>query len=292
MTRRHQNWGWFFVSPYILHILIFTLTPLLISLYFAFTRYDLVNPPRWVGLQNFSRVIKSDQTWEAFRNVWVYAFMLESINISLACVLAVLLNQKIKTLSLFRVIYYIPTLTPMTAVTIVWGRLYSPKGGVLNTILGFIGLGPFMFTYSEHWLEIIAATVIMCVWKGVGGATIYLIAGLQAISEDVMEAADIDGASAAKKFFRITLPLLTPTIFYLLITGISGALQTFEVFYLLTQGTGHDMYVVNSLIYKMMWGASSEVGQASALGWTSFIFIAIVTYAQKKYEKKWVHYDA
>ena len=270
----------------------FTVLPLIISIYLAFTRYDLVHSPKWVGLQNFTRVIGSEQTWEAFRNVWMYAFMFESLNISLACFLAVLLNQKIKILSLFRVIYYIPTLTPMTAVTIVWGRLYNPKGGALNMLLGFIGLGPFLFTYSDNVFEVILSIVIMCLWKGVGGTTIYLIAALQSISEDVMEAADIDGASSVKKFFKITLPLLTPTIFYLLITGISGALQTFEVFYLLTQGTGNDLHVVNSLIYKYMWSANSDVGQAAALGWTSFIFIAIVTYLQKKYEKKWVHYDA
>ncbi len=292
MTRRHQRWGWMFVSPYLISLTVFSVIPLLVSLYLAFTRYDLVNPARWVGLQNFERTVKSLDNWKAFRNTWVYALFLESISISLACVLAVLLNQKVKGLGLFRVIYYIPILTPSTAVTIVWSRLYNPKNGAFNVILGFLGLGPLMFTYSQNWLEVVISVAIMGIWKGVGGSTVYLIGALQAISEDVLEAADIDGASASRKFFKITLPLLTPTIFYLMITGISGALQAFDVFYLLTQGTGSDLHVVNSLVYKMMWGSASEVGGASALGWVSFIFIALITYAQKKFEKKWVHYDA
>lgn len=287
-----MRWGWLFVSPYVFSLLCFTLVPLIISIYFSFTTYDMMRPARWIGLRNYISTVTKKETWLAFRNVWVYALLLESLNISLACVLAVLLNQKVKGLSAFRVIYYIPGLTPTTAVSLVWSRMYNPNGGVFNVILGFIGLGPFAFTYSNNWFEVIVAIVLMTLWKGVGGATIYLIAGLQAISTDIIEAADIDGASATKKFFRITVPLLTPTIFFLMITGISGALQVFESFYVLTEDTGADTYVVNSRIYSLMWGANPRVGEAAALGWVSFIFVALVTWLQRKYEKKWVHYDA
>ena len=287
-----MRWGWLFVSPYVLGLILWTLIPLVISIYFSFTRYDMMSPARWVGLRNFKLVIGERATWIAFRNVWVYAIILESLNISLACVLAVLLNQKVKGLSAFRVIYYIPGLTPTAAVALVWSRLYNPNGGAFNTILGFLGLGPFMFTFSLNWFEVILSVILMTLWKGVGGATIYLIAGLQAISTDVMEAADIDGATPVKKFFRITIPLLTPTIFFLMITGISGALQVFESFYLILENTGAETHVVNSMIYGRMWGHNPDVGFAAALGWVSFIFVAIVTYLQKKYEKKWVHYDA
>ncbi len=287
-----MRWGWLFVSPYIISLLCFTLIPLLISIFLSFTRYDMLNPPKWVGVQNYVRTVTDPKIWTSFRNVWVYAILLESLNISLACVLAVLLNQKVKGLSVFRVIYYIPGLTPTAAVALIWARMFNPNGGVLNTILGFIGLGPFLFNYSPNWFEVIASIVLMTLWKGVGGGTIYLIAGLQAISTDVIEAADIDGASAVKKFFRITIPLLTPTIFFLMITGISGALQVFEQFYLLNESTGADVSVVNSKIYGLMWSGTSQVGLAASLGWVSFIFVALVTYLQKKFEKKWVHYDA
>jgi len=287
-----MRWGWLFVSPYVFSLVMFTMLPLVISIYFSFTRYDMMNPPRWVGLRNYVNTITERDTWIAFRNVWVYAFILESINISLACVLAVLLNQKVKGLSAFRIIYYIPGLTPTVAVSLVWARIYNPKGGALNVILGFLGLGPFSFNYSSNWFEVIIAIIIMTIWQGVGGGTIYLIAGLQAISTDVMEAADIDGASSVKKFFRITIPLLTPTIFFLMIIGISGALQVFESFYLLLEQTGAETHVVNSMIYNLMWGMNPQVGEAASLGWVSFIFVALVTWLQKKYEKKWVHYDA
>lgn len=286
-----MRWGWLFVSPYIFSLLVFTLTALLISIFLAFTRYDLLNPPKWVGVQNFVRHLTNPKTWTLFRNVWVYALLAEGIGIPLATIFAVLLNQKVKGLSLFRIIYYIPGLTPTTAVSLVWARMFNPNGGVLNAILGFIGLGPFMFTFSPNWFEVICSIVLMGLWKGLGGSTIYLIAGLQAISTDVMEAADIDGAGTVKKFLRITVPLLTPTLFFLLITGISGALQVFEQFYLLTEDTGADVGVVNSAIYSYMWSGTSQVGVAASLGWISFVFIALITYLQKKYEKRWVHYD-
>ncbi len=291
MTRRHMRWGWLFVSPYIFSLMCFTLIPLVVSIYLAFTRYDLLNPPKWVGLQNFARVVVDPRTLSGFRNVWIYAILLEGIKIPLACVLAVLLNQKVKGLSIFRVMYYIPGLTPTTAVALVWARLYNPKGGALNRILGFIGLGPFLFTFSTHYFEVIVAVVLMELWKGVGGSTIYLIAGLQAISKDVIEASEIDGAGAWKKFIKITVPLLTPTIFFLLITGISGALQVFESFYVLNEDTGADVGVINTMIYQYMWEGTSQVGLAAAFGWASFVVVALVTWAQKKFEKKWVHYD-
>ncbi|MDD6308969.1 MAG: sugar ABC transporter permease [Clostridia bacterium] len=291
MTKRHMRWGWVFVSPYFIGAICFTLIPLLVSVFIAFTRYDLLNPPKWVGFQNFIRVLSDIQIFNAFRNVWIYAILLEGLQLPLACVLAVLLNQKIRGLSIFRVIYYIPGLTPTTAVALIWARLYNPNGGVFNRILGFIGLGPFMFTFSPNYFEVIVAIVIMTLWKGVGGATIYLIAGLQAINKDVIEAADIDGAGAWKKFTRITVPLLTPTIFFMLITGISGALQVFESFFVLAEDTGADVGVVNTKIYSYMWSGTSQAGLASALGWTSFVIVALVTWGQKKFEKKWVHYD-
>lgn len=285
-----MRWGWVFVSPYILALLFFILVPLLVSLFLAFTRYDLIQPPKWVGLQNYLRVWTNEKTYTAFRNVWIYAILLEILKISLACVLAVLLNQKVKGLSFFRVAYYIPGLTPTTAVALVWSRLYNPDG-LINKVLAFIGLGTLNFTYSTNYFEVIVSIVIMALWQSVGGSTIYLIAGLQAINQDVMEAADIDGASTFKKFTKITVPLLTPTIFFLMITGLSGALQVFEQFYVLVEDTGADVNVVNSLIYSYMWQGTSQAGLAAALGWTSFVIVALVTWAQKKFEKKWVHYD-
>ena len=291
MTRKHMRWGWLFVSPYLIQLSCFIAIPLLVSIYLAFTRYDLMHPPKWVGLQNFVKVIKDRVVWTAFRNVWVYAILLESCNISIACFLAVLLNQKVKGLSAFRIIYYLPGLTPTTASAVVWSRLFNPNG-VFNKILGFVGIAPLMFTFSMNWFEVVASVVLMTIWKGCGGTMIFVLAGLQSISEDVMEAADIDGATSVKKFFKITVPLLTPTIFFLLITGISGALQVFESFYLLVESTGAETQVVNAMIYNWMWASTSQVGMASALGWVSFIFVALATWFQKYFEKKWVHYDA
>ncbi len=293
MTRKHQRWGWLFVSPYIVSLLFFTLVPLVISIFLSFTRYDMLNPPKWVGLQNYIKAtIASEAVWKSFRNVWVFGIVYETFNISLGCVLAALLNQKIWGLSAFRLIYYVPGLTPTAASALVFNRLYNPKKGTLNMILGYIGLGPFKWNYSMNWFEVVVSIIIMQLWRGIGGSAIFLIAGMQNISNDVIEAADIDGAGPIRKFFKITIPLLTPTIFFLVITGIAGALQVFEPFFLLAKETGADVGVINTQIYGLMWMGTSQVGRAAALGWFSFIFVALVTYLQKKYEKKWVHYDA
>lgn len=291
MTRKHVRWGWVFVSPYIFSLLFFTVIPLLVAIFLAFTRYNMITPPRWVGVQNFTNLILEPRTWKYFRTTWVFALMSVSLRISTSCVLAVLLNQKIKSISLFRIIYFLPALTPSTAVTVVWGRLFQPKGGVLNAIFGFIGLGPFAYIYSQNWLAITLTLSLFGVWSGAGYGSVLLIAALQAVSEDVLEAADIDGAGPVRQFFKIKMPLITPTIFYLTMTGVASALQAFETFYLFQPYFGADMTVVNARLYSLMWN-QSLVGDAAALGWLSFIFIALITWLQKKYEKKWVHYDA
>ncbi len=292
MTKKHMRWGWLFVSPYLFHLVALTFLPLIISLYFSFVRYDLMSPPRWVGLQNFAITLADENTWYAFRNVTVYAVLLEAIKISAGCIMGVLLNQKVKGLSLFRNLYQLPGLTPNTAIALIWARMFNPNGGVLNIILGFVGLGPFSFNYSSFWFEVIFSVVIMTAWQSVGSTAIYIIAALQGVSADVMEAADIDGANSFHKFFRITLPLITPTIFFLMIIGFSGSLQTFETFYILGEATGANTEVINSMVYSLMWGNTAQVGRASALGWVAFVYIGIITFLQKKFEKKWVHYDA
>lgn len=292
MTRKHNRWGWVFVSPYIFALLAFTLIPLIASIYFSLCRYDMFDPPKFIGLKNYKYIIfEYERTWVGFRNTWLFGLFHLTLDTSVACVLAVMLNQKIKGIGFFRVVYFMPVLTPLTAVALVWSLMYQPTNGILNTLFGYIGLGPFQYTYSKNYLEIILSIVATTVWKGVGSTTIYLIAGLQSISTDVMEAAEIDGANGLQKFFKITIPLLSPTLFFLLITGAAGCLQVFEQFFLMLQNTGAEAYVVNGLIYDFVWSAEGKIGQGAALGWVSFVFIAILTIVQKVGEKRWVHYE-
>lgn len=289
MTKKHMNWGWAFISPYLVGFLIFTLFPLLFSIFISFTKYNIFNPPQWIGLENFSRAFKDPDVWISFRNVLVFAAILETLQLFFGCIFAVMLNQKIKGITAYRIIYFIPVLTPMVAVSFVWISMYNPSYGILNYLLSFIGLGPFDFIFSGNWFEVVASIAVMSAWKGVGHTTIFLLAGLQNISTDINEAAEIDGATKLSKFFRITLPLLTPTIFFLLMVGVISAMQSFDSFYTMSQDTGANTTVISLLIYNNAF-LYSKVGLASAIGWISFAVIAVLTLIQKFTEKRWVNY--
>ena len=289
MTQKHMRWGWFFVTPYVIGFLIFTLFPVLFSMYISFTDYNLFNPPTWVGMKNFINVIKSPDIWIGLRNIFTYAIIMQFLQIAVGCIFAALLNQKIKGLSMFRILFFLPALTPMAAVCFVWIAMYNPSYGVLNYLLSLINLGPFNYTFSSNWFEAVASIAVMQAWKGVGYTTLYLLAGLQGISEDVMEAATVDGAGPVRKFFKITIPLLSPTIFFLLMVGIIQSMQIFDPFFLMQQGTGADTTVIGTLIYNNAF-VYSKVGLAAAIGWVSFVVIALLTLVQKKMEKRWVFY--
>lgn len=290
MTKNHKNWGWLFVSPYIIGFLVFSLYPIVFSGYISFTDYDIFNPPKLVGLKNYINALNMPDLWMGFRNVFTYVLILETLQISIGCVLAVLLNHAIKGISAFRVMYFMPVLTPIVAVSFVWTYMYNPMYGVLNYLLDFIGLGPFKFTFSGNWFEVVASIAVMSAWKGVGYTTIYLLAGLQNISTDVNEAARIDGAGAVRKFFNITLPLLSPMIFFLVMKGVIDAMQVFDAFYVMQQSTGANTTTIGTLIYNNAF-EYSKFGLASAIGWISFVVIAILTLIQKRAEKRWVYYE-
>lgn len=293
MLKKDMKWGAVFLAPYIIGLLIFSIIPVIFLVYFSFTEYNLFNPPEFVGLKNYINVLTDVDTWRAFRNVGLYALVYIPLNVFFACVLAVALNQKIKGMNIFRVIYFIPSLLPWVAVSLVFITLFNPLYGSVNYLFSFLGIGPFEFTFSQSWVEVVASIAVIAVWKGVGYASLYALAGLQNISDDVLEAAEIDGAGTITKFFRIIIPLMTPTIFMLIIFGLSNSLSVFDSF-LVMLGTGgvtsSEFTVINMLIYNNAF-QYNKIGTASALCWVAFAAVLIVTVIQKKTEKRWVHYE-
>lgn len=290
MLKKQRNWGWFFVSPYVLGLLLFTFIPMVFSAYISFTDYNLYNESVFVGLKNYASALTDVVTWESFRNIFVYAVVMNSVQIFFGAVLANLLIKNMKGTSFFRVMYFIPALTPVVASCFVWESLYNPMFGIFNQLLELIGIGPFNYCYSSNWFEAVASIGVMQGWKGIGYTTVYFLAGMQGISKDVLEAADIDGAGGVKKFFRITLPMISPTIFFLIMTGMITSLQVFEPFYLMQNDTGASTSVIGMLIYEnaFMYG---KAGYAAAISWISFAVIMMITYAQKSMEKRWVFYE-
>ncbi len=289
MLEKDKKWGWVFVAPYIIGLLVFFLIPVVFSLYTSFTDYNIIQPPEFTGLKNYIKIFTTPEIFEAYRNTFVFLITYLPIEIFLACILAALLNQKLKSIAVFRGLFFTPVIAPMVAVGAVWVMLYNPFGGIFNQIFGFFGIGAREFVFSDNWFEVIVCIAVLCVWKGVGSEAIYLLAALQGISNDIYEAALIDGANAVKKFFKITVPLLSPTIFYLVVLGVIGTVNSFEIFKVMTQ-EGSSIPVIATYIYNNAFG-SQKIGYASALGWVTFVLVAILTWLQNVMEKRWVYYE-
>lgn len=290
MLDRDRKWGWLFVAPWIIGIIAFFLMPTVSSFYFSFTKYNIINPPEFIGLKNYIKALTDPNLLVAYRNTFVFLLLYAPMSIFLACVLAVGLNQKFKSISVFRGIFFTPVVAPMVSVAAIWVMLYNPYGGILNWLLSFLGIGPFEFVFSDNWFVVIASVAAVCVWKGIGSTSIYLLASLQNINDTMYEAADIDGAGAFTKFFRITLPLLTPTIFYLMILETVSAINSFDIFKVMAQESSANITVIATMVYDNAF-VNNKVGLASAMGWITFALVALITYVQNVMEKRWVYYE-
>lgn len=290
MLKKDKKWGWFFVSPFIIGLLLFTFIPTVASLVFSFSEYDMISMGNWVGLKNYINVFKDPEIFTAYRNTFVFALLYLPMEIFLSCVLGVALNQKFKSISIFRGMYFLPVIAPMVSVAMIWMALYNPYGGIFNWLFSHIGLGPFQYVFSTNWFVVILCIAILTVWKGIGSQAIYVLAALQNISDDIYEAADIDGAGACTKFFKITLPLLSPTLFYLIMVGVIGVVNVFEIFQIMASNTSANVKTIATLVYYEAF-TKTDISQAAAIGWVTFLIVGVLTLIQKKMEKRWVNYD-
>lgn len=286
--RQEERLAWLFVAPTVLGIIIFQLYPTLFSLYISLTRWSLVTAPKWVGLDNYVTLFTNDRHfYQAISNTLIYTAGTVLPTIVIAIGFALLLNQKIKGRFFFRAIYFIPVVAPTVAVALLWGWLYEPTFGLINYLLGQIGIEGPAWLGSSKWA--LTAVIIMSIWQGLGQAIIIFLAGLQGISNDYYEAAAIDGANAWQKFLRITLPLLSPTTFFVLVLSCIGALQVFGQVYVLTGPAGSTNTLVLYL-YNLAF-RQSEMGLASALAYCVFIVIMALTALNFALQRKWVFYE-
>lgn len=298
-----------FLLPWFLGLL-FTIGPMVYSLLLSFAQSDIISPPQWRGLGNYADIFNpriDDTLGISLRQTFVFALLSVPTGVIFALALALLLNQKVRGIPLFRALYYLPSLASGVAMSLIWMRLFDKERGLINSILygsdgqsGLLGLGPFLSnligTPGEpiNWLgntqTVIPAFVIMGMW-GAGGGTIIFLAGLQGISQTYYEAATLDGAGIWKRFLRITLPLLSPAIFFSLVTGMIGALQVFSQSLVMTGG-GPDRATLFFLIW--IWNKAFtelQMGYASALAWILFVIILAITAVQLALARKWVFYE-
>lgn len=286
--RKSAICGYLFAAPWIIGFLAFTLYPMLSSLYYSFTNYNLSKHPDWIGLTNYQIIFTSDKLIPiAVGNTLFYALLSIPLTMVIGLTIAMLLNQKIRGIRLIRTIYYLPNVISVVATTMLWQFIFQ-NNGLLNSILGLFGIeGP-------GWLTDPAVSkltlVIMDAWNA-GGAMIIYLAGLQGIPRRYYEAAEIDGAGSIRQFFSITLPLLAPSIFFNLIMGIIGALQTFSQSFIMTNGgpANSTMFYMLAL-YKRAF-SDMQMGYACAMAWVFLIPTVLLTVLVFKFVGGKVHYE-
>lgn len=290
-----QRMSYLFVAPAILLFFIFVVGPLIASFYWSFTEFNGLQPAKWVGLANYKNIFCHDHRfWKSVYNTVFYTVGVIPPGVILSLLLAIGVDQQIRFKNFFRVIYFIPTVTSVIALSVIWKWLFAgEKYGLINYVLILIGLKPIDWLMSPVWT--LPAIMIMSIWAGVGYNMILFLAGLQTIPTTVYEAAEIDGANMWDKFWHITLPLLKPTMVFVVIMGFIASFQVFERIYIMTEsefgigGVLDSALTVVAYLYDMGF-RKFQMGYASALGYIVFVVIFLITIINMKFVKSKIEY--
>lgn len=283
--------GYLFIMPWLVGLVVFTAGPIIGSLAYSFTKYDLLSPPRFVGLYNYQRMFMEDpRFWVSLRVTGLYLLGMVPSQLILGFVLAILLNQRIKGIALFRTLYYLPAVLPAMASYMLWMWILHDHFGLLNYFLGIFGIPGQSWLLDSRW--VIPAIIILGLWGGTGAVMIIFLARLQGISTALYEAARLDGANWLKTFWHITVPAMSPIILFNLIMQIVISFQVFGSAYVVTQGGPGDASLFYVLYLYRNAFQFNKMGYASALSWLLFIMIMLATIFVLKSSKKWVYYEA
>ncbi|AYV73916.1 sugar ABC transporter permease [Bacillus circulans] len=288
MARKNANlWGFLFISPQLLGLLFFSLVPLIYAFYLSFTDWSGFGSSSFIGISNYINQINNPDFWKAMVNTIYYMFLVVPIGIALALILAVALN-KVKGKAIYRVFFFMPVVTSSVSVGIIFMWILNGDFGILNELLSYIGItGP-------HWLTdtkwVIPSIALLSIWWGLGYNMVIFLAGLQGISRSYYEAAEMDGANAIQKFRHITLPLLTPTTFFVTIMTIISSFQVFDQAFVMTNGgPAKASYTIVFHIYDQAF-VDFTMGKSAAASMILFVIILIFTLIQFKFQKRWVFY--
>ena len=278
------------IMPALLGTLIFIIIPVIGSFGISLTEWNLISPPKFIGVANYTKLLSDPLFYDVLLTTCIYAIAVVIFSITLPIILAVALNEKIKGLTLFRTAYFLPVITPMIVAAIVWSWIFDPSNGILNFILNVIGIhNPPLWLFDKHWALI--AIIIVSVWKNLGYNMVIFLAGLQGIPDSLYEAAEIDGAGPIKKLYHITIPMLTPTIFFVCVMSTISAFQVFDLIYLMSGGGPENATMV--IVYWLFKNAFEffKIGYASSIAYVLFIIILILTLVQWKLRKRWVMFE-
>jgi len=288
MARRESFEGYLFILPWLLGYLMFRLGPLLASLYLSVTNYNGSATPKYIGFENYVYMFTQDPRFiDSVKTTLQFVAGYLPLSLIFGLGIAILMNQKVPGILVFRGVYYLPAVTTGVAVSLLWMFVFNKQFGVLNAILSVFGIPRIGWLVDQNWVMV--SFILMALW-GVGSTMIIYLAGLQSIPTELTESATIDGANTVQRFFNITLPLLTPTIFFNLITGLIAAFQTFENAYIMTGGgPNYRTYFFGLNIYLTSF-RSLQFGYASTIAWILFILIAALTLFVMSTSRRWVYY--
>jgi multiple sugar transport system permease protein len=281
--------GYLFISPWIVGFILFTAGPVVASLGLSFYQWSLIRPPRFVGLENYVTMFTNDPLfWQSLRVTLLYVAVAVPLQIAFALFLAILLNQKVRAIPVFRTIFYLPSVVSGVAIAVLWLWLYQPELGLINDLLSKVGIDGPAWLISKQWA--LPAIIGASLWT-VGGTMIIFLAGLQDMPQHLYEAAALDGAGEWAKFRHVTLPMLSPVIFFNLVLGLIAAFRMFELPLVMTQGGPINATMFYALYLYLSAFKFLKMGYAAALAWVLFIIIMIVTGLQLKLARRWVYYE-
>lgn len=292
LARKEAIEGYLAISPWIVGMLVFAALPILGSLGLSFTDWDptSIQPPAWIGLRNYTDLVGDQYFWTALRVTGVYSVIALPLGLISGLFLSLLLNQQLRGMYLFRTLFYLPSVVAGVATATLWLWIFNPIFGLLNVVLSKMGVAGPDWLGDPAW--ILYALVIMSLW-GVGGSAVIYLAGLQNIPAHLYEAASIDGAGPWAQFRWVTVPMMSPTILFLLVTGIIGSFQTFTTVYVLTGGTGGPeesalFYMI--YLYKKAF-QDFQMGYASAIAWVGAVLAMVLALVVFKSSPLWVYYE-
>jgi multiple sugar transport system permease protein len=289
LLRSERRWAVFFLTPSLVGFLAFTAIPVVASLGLSFVEWNLIRTPEFVGLDNYARALHDPMFWRVLKNTAVYTVGTVPTSMALSLALALALNQKIRGVTLFRGLYYLPVVAPMVAVTMVWRWLYNSNFGIINYLLSLVNVPAIPWLTSTRWA--MPSVIIMSIWKGLGAGMVLYLAGLQGIPQHLYDAAAVDGANAWQRFRHVTLPMLATTTFFVMVTSIISSFQVFGQVYVLTRGGPAN--ATATMVYYIFQNAfqSFRMGYASALSWLLFAVIFVFTLIQFGSQRERVYYE-
>jgi len=283
---QEAKWAYLFLLPNLLLFLAFTIYPVFASFYYSLNEWDLHSPMKFVGLKNYATLFRDPTFIKVLGNTFYYTAGVIPFQTILGLLIALGLNQKLRFMTVYRAAYFVPVVTSAVAVSIVWQWMYQPQWGVFNALLKQVGLPGPNWLFSTTWA--MPSVILLSIWKNVGYSIVLYLAALQSVPESLYESAMIDGANAWQRFWRITLPLISPTTFFIIVLSVIGSFQSFDQVYVLTQGgPARATSVIAHYLYQNGFQYFA-MGYAAAIAYVLFALLFVATLIQWRYRSRWV----